>query len=385
VKSEVAAGVIAATPPAALVMILFTITTLAADPVQFDASSGGAALFAAVGVDATTTSFDAALQLASDDDVKFRDEYRYTVLHKMQEFHDWPRQIGAAIARGCDIDAANEYGDTALHFAALHNRQSSARTLLARGADRALKNEMGQTASEVATLLQQKSLATYIDFYDGHKLLEAAGRGTRGEDAARDDFDAALAQCTDKEVRLRSENRHTVLHLIMMYHEWPAQAAAVLARGVPIDAKDNSGMTALHRAAMANRTQGVRILVERAADRYVRANNGRTAADIARERGNTKLAEYIDDPAGTTTKSLPKELASLLFELGLGEKVDVAGKWCYEMGAESLEDLGETQGFGDTMDFVMEFAMALEPLPPIKKAKLVRRIRQALAKHKTEL
>ena len=54
-------------------------------------------------------------------------------------------------------------------------------------------------------------------------------------------------------------------------------------------------------------------------------------------------------------------------------------------GAESLEDLGETQGFGDTMDFVMEFAMALEPLPPIKKAKLVRRIRQALAKHKTEL
>ena len=37
------------------------------------------------------------------------------------------------------------------------------------------------------------------------------------------------------------------------------------------------------------------------------------------------------------------------------------------------------------MDFVMEFAMALEPLPPIKKAKLVRRIRQALAKHKTEL
>ena len=57
-KAE-AAGVIAATPPAALAMILFTITTLAADPAQFDASSGGAALFAAAGVDATTASFDA--------------------------------------------------------------------------------------------------------------------------------------------------------------------------------------------------------------------------------------------------------------------------------------------------------------------------------------
>ena len=74
-----AAGVIAATPPAALAMILFTITTLAADPAQFDASSGGAALFAAAGVDATTASFDEALRVASDDDVKFRDEYRYTV------------------------------------------------------------------------------------------------------------------------------------------------------------------------------------------------------------------------------------------------------------------------------------------------------------------
>ena len=63
----------------------------------------------------------------------------------------------------------------------------------------------------------------------------------------------------------------------------------------------------------------------------------------------------------------------------------VARSSTHMRGAESLEDLGETQGFGDTMDFVMEFAMALEPLPPIKKAKLVRRIRQALAKHKTEL
>ena len=34
------------------------------------------------------------------------------------------------------------------------------------------------------------------------------------------------------------------------------------------------------------------------------------------------------------------DAASLLFELGLGEKVDVAGKWCYEMGAESLGDDG---------------------------------------------
>ena len=72
----------------------------------------------------------------------------------------------------------------------------------------------------------------------------------------------------------------------------------------------------------------------------------------------------------------------------LGEKVDVAGKWCYEMGAESLEDLGETQGFGDTMDFVMEFAMALEPLPPIKKAKLsllksLKDVREPLSQEKT--
>ena len=55
-KSEVAAGVIAATPPAALAMILFTITTLAADLAQSDASSGGVALFAAAGVDATASA-----------------------------------------------------------------------------------------------------------------------------------------------------------------------------------------------------------------------------------------------------------------------------------------------------------------------------------------
>ena len=78
-------------------------------------------------------------------------------------------------------------------------------------------------------------------------------------------------------------------------------------------------------------------------------------------------ANQIADTANTIAANEIPDIAAILFELGLGEKVAAAGRWCKEMGAESLGDLeGE--------NYAEELAERLAP-PPITKAKLVARLK----------
>ena len=81
---------------------------------------------------------------------------------------------------------------------------------------------------------------------------------------------------------------------------------------------------------------------------------------------------------------LPTGVVPILTELGLRDKTLAALSWCEKAGVNTLADLGE--GY-DKQDFVVEFADALEPLPPIKKGKLVNTLRREIAtlKNKREL
>ena len=88
--------------------------------------------------------------------------------------------------------------------------------------------------------------------------------------------------------------------------------------------------------------------------------------------------EPPDDEPGFVVHCPP--IIKVLFEVGgLSDKVETASRWCEEMGAETIGDLGF--GYHDGVaekDFVVEFATALEPLPPIKKGKIVNKLRDVL-------
>ena len=56
----------------------------------------------------------------------------------------------ALLEWGADKDAANRWGETALHIAAMHGQLECARLLVRARADRAKKNKQGKTALEVA-------------------------------------------------------------------------------------------------------------------------------------------------------------------------------------------------------------------------------------------
>ena len=65
--------------------------------------------------------------------------------------------------------------------------------------------------------------------------------------------------------------------------------------GADVNAKDNSGKTALIRASIDGRKEAIDKLIEFGADVNVKDNKGKTALDIAKGGGHTKLVMKIQE------------------------------------------------------------------------------------------
>lgn len=77
-------------------------------------------------------------------------------------------------------------------------------------------------------------------------------------------------------------------------------ARLLLEHGAPVNARQgggDSGFTPLMEAAFNGQVDMVEILVDHGADRHLRDEEGRTAADHARARGHDSLAERLGSPA----------------------------------------------------------------------------------------
>ena len=238
----------------------------------------------------------------------------------------------------------------------------------------------------------------------GQRLFNAADYG-----GTRAHFDHALEDCTADDVNYRGDQfEHTPLMELQWHHDWPEQVQALIDRGADVNARDKYGVTALHIAAIHNRRDHARVLLAAGADRTIENIKNETAAVWARRHGNVELAFFIEEfgleaEAESSSRELVAAAAEeaaddeppddepgfvvhcppiikVLFEVGgLSDKVETASRWCEEMGAETIGDLGF--GYHDGVaekDFVVEFATALEPLPPIKKGKIVNKLRDVL-------
>lgn len=74
-------------------------------------------------------------------------------------------------------------------------------------------------------------------------------------------------------------------------------ARLLLEHRAPVNARQGGGFTPLMEAAFNGQVDMVEILVDHGADRHLRDEEGRTAADHARARGHDSLAERLGSPA----------------------------------------------------------------------------------------
>jgi len=155
---------------------------------------------------------------------------------------------------GADPNGTNERGDTALHWAVWRGRSVEIITaLLDRGAGVNAKRKDGRTPYALAVLSGQKGIAA---------LLKSRGANT--DLSPLDQFVEASMNAgqplTAPPIRALPEYAQLVPHLAAVHNT--AAVRALLAAGLPIDARGEHGGTALHWACWKGYADLVKLLID---------------------------------------------------------------------------------------------------------------------------
>jgi len=192
-----------------------------------------------------------------------------------------------------DIDLArihNEAGESLYHFALFHGHAKCAAALERHGAlplhDAALAGDAGR----VAVLLDAAPWAVDLLSPDGWTALHLAA--FVGKDAAAD---ALLARGASARIMGRAFEQNLAVHAACAGRRLGKAVFAklVAATGDP-NAPQKQGYTPLMIAAGNGFVDAVDVLLAAGADCTLKQAEGKSAADLARERGHNELAKRLE-------------------------------------------------------------------------------------------
>ena len=95
-----------------------------------------------------------------------------------------PALVSCLTERAIDLDARNNNGLTALHFAALTGWKEAVELLLAAGADPGIVDRTGLTAAQTARNGRFEELEALFEVHDEHESVYQSERGVDGDDEA---------------------------------------------------------------------------------------------------------------------------------------------------------------------------------------------------------
>ncbi|EAX90307.1 ankyrin repeat protein, putative [Trichomonas vaginalis G3] len=236
------------------------------------------------------------------------------------------------LSHGAKVNAENNYGETALHFAAKYNCKETAEVLLSHGANVNAKDIAKETALHFAARYNCKETAEVL-------LSHGANVNAKNEDFKETALHiAADFNCKETvEVLLKhganineKNNIGETVFQIAADRNYKEIAEALLSHGQNINEKDENGFTALHLAAPNNCKEIVELLLSRGANINEKSNFGRTALHFAAKNNRLETAELLllhganvneKDEDGYTALHFAasynsKETAELLFSHG---------------------------------------------------------------------
>jgi len=273
------------------------------------AAQGGSASVAAyliekgAEVGATNASGDTPLHIAI-----FNGKYEVVVL---------------LIDKGADLKKANAIGRTPLHHAARYGRKASVELLLSKGVPVDPRDNFQRTPLNLLTLMTEYADVARLLIQHGADINATDSNGTMPlEHAVHNGFPSMIDLLLDSGAGFRVTDGHadTMLYLSAavgsgrmfkavvekagdgLFRDAAGNAntmnAAIgggsreivdilLAKGIKIDPRPNlAGWTPLHQAAAAGATGLIELLVDNGVDVNARTNDGRSAYNLAEERGD---------------------------------------------------------------------------------------------------
>jgi ankyrin repeat protein len=201
---------------------------------------------------------------------------------RSDDFEACAEIFDALVDAGADVNAANEGGDTALHWC---EDPAFVELLLEAGADPNARSDGDTTPLHLATAIIREDEPFDADLFDA--LLDGGADPTLLTDDGRDLF------------WFLAENHEAFDYFDNRGIEPHAEA----------DEGGLHGETALHHAAHQGKADMVEFLLEQGADPNVRlrapdarseTHAGGTPLDVARSSGNEKIAEALEEAGGRT-------------------------------------------------------------------------------------
>jgi ankyrin repeat protein len=197
----------------------------------------------------------------------------------------WSRLVDRLLAIGVSLDGRDSHGMSALHLAAALGREAMLKRLVAQGAAPDLLAADGQTPLGVALSSGRRDLADWLD-WRGWPLPK---RPLRAPDVPA----AAIVGDADAVRRL-------------------------LDLGLPVDAADSQGCSALLRAAGGGHRAVVDLLLARGADPQLAANSGATPLSAAVSMRHVEVVDRLIAAGVSLEQRLPGELTVLMVACALG-------------------------------------------------------------------
>ncbi|KAL0636975.1 hypothetical protein Q9L58_004078 [Maublancomyces gigas] len=212
--------------------------------------------------------------------------------------------VAALLRRGVDLTATNGDGDTALHVAAKMGNQKIASMLLKAGSKANDTGSGGATAFDHAIIIADKEMIElFLDWEAGivgeeadetQKLSEARDYQLQIPPDAEKDFGGhSLGGQSALQVEASNPAEGRVVHVDQEKDSVINQDVLVRAFLKTIEFKNESGMTALARAASAGDLSTVQVLLELGANMEASDKNGYTALLFAAENGQTEMVTIL--------------------------------------------------------------------------------------------
>lgn len=253
--------------------------------------------------------------------------------------------VQSLIERGADSHARISGGASALHLALRARLHGTARLLLARGADPNSADRSGQTPLHCLMHLPGEGRDALI----GALLRAGADPERRAADGETPLGRATLARHDDA-LRLLRWPQWPLPRRALTGADLPAAAQAgdrdavakLIELGLPIDAQDAQGCTALLRAAGGGFDGIVADLLAARADSRIAAKTGATALSAAVSRGSERVVSVLVAHGVDIDQPLPGGATALMVACALGNEYLVQVLLVRGASALAQDEIGNT-------------------------------------------
>ena len=187
------------------------------------------------------------------------------------------------------LNAKNENDVSAVLFSVYVGRTEIAKLLIDRGADLDLFEAAATGTQERLELLLRKNPASINSFSaEGWTPLHLAvffGRINI--------VHLLLSKGANINIPSKNDQRVSPLHSALANPQNSAVGQLLIGAGADLNVRQSEGYTPLHYAAANGLDQVVRSLIAHSADQTIKNHQGKTAHDLAVERGKTSTADLL--------------------------------------------------------------------------------------------